>query len=89
MLSHLWRENDAVLTFEWILLISLLIIAMIAGASSIRDSLVNELSDVATGVTLINQSFSIANPPSVKGQPAQNTASSLLDGRLNDNTFSY
>lgn len=36
-----------VLAFEWILLISLLVIGVIGGLSAVRDALISELKDLA------------------------------------------
>lgn len=50
------RESNrrGVLSFEWILLISLLVIGIIGGLSAVRNSLLSELSDLANAVEAIN-----------------------------------
>ena len=42
------------LSFEWILLISLLVIGVIGGLSAVRDALILELKDVADCVRALN-----------------------------------
>ena len=59
-LRSLYREQSGGLSFEWILLASMLAIAMIAGIANLRDAFINELGDVATAVSLVNQSFTVS-----------------------------
>ena len=40
------RKRSGVLTFEWILLVSLLVIGVIGGLSAVRNSLLCELDDL-------------------------------------------
>lgn len=44
----------AVLTFEWILLISLLVIGIIGGLSAVRNSLLCELNDLDRCIQALN-----------------------------------
>ena len=43
-----------ILTFEWILLISLLVIGIIGGLSAVRNALICELSELAQCITALN-----------------------------------
>jgi len=47
------RSRRGVLTFEWILLISLLVIGIIGGLSAVRDALLCELNDLAMCIQAI------------------------------------
>ena len=69
LITRLWTEDEGVLTFEWILLISLLVIAMIGGLATVRDALLNELNDLSVAISLINQSYTVAAPPPACGNP--------------------
>ncbi|NQU19925.1 MAG: hypothetical protein HQ567_01475 [Candidatus Nealsonbacteria bacterium] len=42
------------LAFEWILLISLLVIGIIGGLSTVRNALICELNELAESVTALN-----------------------------------
>ena len=48
------RQRRGVLTFEWILLISLLVIGIIGGLSAVRNALLCELTDMANCIEAIN-----------------------------------
>lgn len=48
------RNRSGVLTFEWILLTSLLVIGVIGGLSAVRNALLCELGDVADCIESIN-----------------------------------
>lgn len=56
-LRTLWRRDAGVLSFEWILLITLLVIGIVGGLSAARDAFVDELGDVAEAVIKIDQSY--------------------------------
>ena len=44
--ERLWREDDGVLSFEWVLLLSLLAIGIVGGLTAARDALNDELGDI-------------------------------------------
>ena len=48
------HSRRGVLTFEWILLISLLVIGVIGGLSAVRDALICELKDLASCISSLN-----------------------------------
>lgn len=48
------RRRRAMLTFEWILLISLLVIGIIGGLSAVRNALICELVDLADCIEALN-----------------------------------
>ena len=48
------RKRRGMLTFEWILLISLLVIGIIGGLSEVRNALLCELHDLATCIQALN-----------------------------------
>jgi Flp pilus assembly pilin Flp len=66
LVRRLWREDEGVLTFEWILLITVLVIGVVGGLSAARDGLLTELGDVAEGMISLDQSFSILDPWDVR-----------------------
>lgn len=75
MITRFCSKSTGLLTFEWILLLSILVIGVIAGLSAVRDSLNSELTDVSAAVVNINQSYSAhqvdskvsRRPPTVNG----------------------
>ena len=62
MLNRAWREDEGVLTFEWILLITLLTIGLVGGISAVRDAVITELGDVAQAMVALDQSYYILAP---------------------------
>ncbi len=62
MLKRIWREDEGVLTFEWILLITLLVIGITGALSAVRDAIAAELIDVAGAIVNIDTSYSICAP---------------------------
>jgi len=63
ILQKLWRNESGVLTFEWVLLLTVLVIGIVAGLSGARDAIIDELGDVAEAVVSIDQSFTLAPDP--------------------------
>ena len=62
VLSRIWREDEGVLTFEWILLITVLVIGIVGGLSAVRDAVITELGDVVEAMISLDQSYYIAHP---------------------------
>ena len=63
LFKRIWNEDRGVLTFEWILLITLLVIGIVGGVSAVRDGLIDELGDVSDAVVNIDQSYSVNAGP--------------------------
>lgn len=58
-LARLWNEQDGfIVSAELVLIATLLVIGLVAGLASVRDSVVTELADVAQAIANLNQSFS-------------------------------
>ncbi|MGB9687848.1 hypothetical protein [Thermogutta sp.] len=60
------KQEEGVLTFEWILLITILVIGIVGGLSAVRDGLITELGDVVEAVISLDQSYFIAHPWEIK-----------------------
>jgi len=56
----MWREEDGVLSFEWTLLLTLLVIGVVGGLAAARDAIIDELGDVAEAAQNIDQSYSLS-----------------------------
>ena len=59
-LVAIWREDDGVLSFEWTMVLTLLVIGIVAGLAAARDAIIDELGDVAQAAGAVDQSFSLA-----------------------------
>ena len=62
MLNRIWNDESGVLTFEWILLITVLVIGIVGALSAVRDALNTELADVAGAIVALDQSYFICWP---------------------------
>ena len=62
VLARAWKEEDGVLSFEWVLLVTLLTIGIVSGLAAARDAIIDELGDVAQAMLALDQSYTIAFP---------------------------
>jgi hypothetical protein len=59
VVSRLWSEQDgAIVSAEIMLVATILVIGVIVGLKSVRDSVVTELADVAQAIANVDQSYS-------------------------------
>ena len=61
--KRIWVEDEGVLSFEWILLITVLVIGIVGGLSAVRDAIIDELGDVAGAVVSVDQSYTVLTDP--------------------------
>lgn len=60
IIRRLWIEEDGyILSTELVLVGSLLVVGIIGGMTTMRDSLVGEMSDLSASVSSLDQSFSV------------------------------
>jgi Flp pilus assembly pilin Flp len=58
VLLRLWRDDSgALLSFEWILLATILVLAMVVGLKSVQQAVLNELEDLANAIGQLNQTY--------------------------------
>src|SRR5512147_2659525 len=82
VLSRMWKEEDGVLSFEWVLLVTLLTIGIVSGIAAARDAIIDELGDVAHAMLALDQSYTIDFPLLVQVHAA--TTSSASDSAFTD-----
>jgi len=63
--NKLWTENDGVLSFEWTLLVVLVVIGIIGGVGAARDAIIDELGDTAEALLQFDQSYSFVGVPAL------------------------
>lgn len=61
VLRRLACEDDGVLSFEWVLLLTLLTIGIISGLTAARDAIIDELGDIAQAAQAFDQSYSLSD----------------------------
>ena len=62
VLSRMWHETDGVLSFEWVMLTSLLTVGVVSGVAAVRDAVTDEMGDVAQAMVSLDQSYVIQPP---------------------------
>lgn len=62
MMKRLWCEDEGILTFEWILLLTLLVIGVIGGVAGIRDAIIHECQGVVGAMCALDQGYKIVPP---------------------------
>jgi hypothetical protein len=72
----MWKEEDGVLSFEWVLLVTLLTIGIVSGISAARDAIIDELGDVAQAMLALDQSYTIDFPLNVDVHVVDGTSAS-------------
>ncbi|MEX2172899.1 MAG: hypothetical protein WD872_00970 [Pirellulaceae bacterium] len=75
VLARMWKEEDGVLSFEWVLLVSLLTVGIVSGLAGARDAIIDELGDVAQAMLALDQSYAIDFPLEVVVHTATTTSS--------------
>src|SRR5438094_8216816 len=76
VMSRMWKEEDGVLSFEWVLLVTLLTIGIVSGISAARDAIIDELGDVAQAMLALDQSYTIDFPLNVDVHTVDSTSAS-------------
>jgi Flp pilus assembly pilin Flp len=82
VLARMWKEEDGVLSFEWVLLVTLLTIGIVSGLAGARDAIIDELGDVAQAMLALDQTYTIDFPLAVLVHTA--TTSSASDSSFID-----
>jgi len=65
--KQIWIEDDGVLTFEWTLLVVVLVFGIVGGLAAARDVMIDELGDTAEAILEFDQSYSFAGITGVIG----------------------
>jgi Flp pilus assembly pilin Flp len=82
VLARVWSEQDGVLSFEWVLLVTLLTIGVVSGIAAARDAIIDEMGDVAQAMLALDQSYTVDFPLLVQVHTA--TTSSASDTSFTD-----
>lgn len=65
MIKRIWNDDEGVLTLEWILLLSLIVIGVIVAISSVRDALTDQLHGLTGAISSLDTSYNIPPPVSI------------------------
>ena len=76
-MSRLWNEDvGAIISAEIMLVASILVIGMVVGLTSLRDSVVTELADVGQALAQVNQSYSFGT---IQGHHSYSNGGAFVD----------
>lgn len=75
LVSRMWKEDDGVLAFEWVLLVTLLTIGIVGGVAAARDAIIDELGDVAQAMLSVDQSYTVRSPLGISVHTPTTTSS--------------
>jgi Flp pilus assembly pilin Flp len=82
----MWKEEDGVLSFEWILLVTLLTIGIVGGIAAARDAIIDEFGDIAQAMMALDQCYTINFPLALSvhdGNPSGDASdSAFTDGEV-------
>ncbi len=84
LIQKMWAEEDGVLSFEWILLVTLLTIGIVGGIAAARDAIIDEFGDVAQAMLALDQSYTIDFPLTVFVHDVAAAGGSASDSSFTD-----
>jgi Flp pilus assembly pilin Flp len=62
MIKKIWNNDEGVLTLEWILLLSLIVIGVIVAMSTVRDAINDQLHGLTGAISSLDTSYNIPPP---------------------------
>ncbi len=80
MFKKLWADEvGAILSAELILVVTIVVLGMVVGLTTVRDQVVQELGDVAIAIAHLNQSYSFSGATGHHSSTAGSIFIDLLD----------
>jgi hypothetical protein len=64
-LHRIWIEDDGVLSFEWVLLVTILTIGVVGGIAAARDAVIDEFGDIVEAAIALDQSYRVDYAPDI------------------------
>jgi len=86
-MKRMWKEDEGVLSFEWILLVTLLTIGIVSGVAAARDAIIDEFGDVAQAMLALDQSYIINHPLRIEIHDPLQASAMAADSAFIDNLF--
>jgi Flp pilus assembly pilin Flp len=62
LMLRMVHEDDGVMSFEWVLMFTLLTIGIVSGLAAARDAVVDEMGDAAEAMVALDQSYQVDFP---------------------------
>ena len=92
VLSRLWNDDCGVgvLTAEWLFLMSILVVGLVGGFVSMRQTLLNELQDTGETISSVGHGFRLSAQShaaaAAAGSSASDSTRSLTNGSVSPST---
>src|ERR1700692_2486731 len=75
LLSRLWSDDHgALIATEWVFVATILVLGIITGLVAVRQAVISELTEFATAVMALNQSFSFSGQSNCQASTAGSQA---------------
>jgi len=58
----MWHDEEGALSWEWTLIVTILVLGIISGITAARDAVIDEMGDISQGFVAVDQSYSIDFP---------------------------
>jgi hypothetical protein len=89
MLRKLWNDDcgSGLLSAEWILLFTILVLGIITGLVAVRQALISELVESAQALMAISQSFSFSGQSNCESSTAGSSASDSTNTIFEGSSF--
>ena len=88
MFNPIIKDESGVLTFEWILLITLLVIGIIGGVAVIRDALIIESAETAGAIVGLSQDYAATGPWNIEVSDSKGIEVKMTETTGNKSAFS-
>jgi hypothetical protein len=81
LLQQASQEEDGVLSFEWTMIVVLIVFGIVGGLAAARDVLIDELGDMGQAIVSFNQTFSYSGIAAlgIPGASYTDTPSTVVD----------
>jgi hypothetical protein len=56
-IHSMWQEDDGVLSFDWVLLVTIVVFGLVSGITVMRDAIIDEFGDTSEATLNIDQSY--------------------------------
>jgi len=85
--QRMWHEDDGILSFDWVLLVTIVVIGLVGGIATMRDAIIDEFGDTAEATLNIDQSYTF--PGTLVARPGGGDPISVFASTYTDIPVSY
>ena len=89
LFNRILKDDQGVLTFEWILLLALLVIGIVGGLATVRDALIVQLGSEASAILAVNASYVVKTPIRLYTTVGDSDINDYLSGTAVGSKYEY